>query len=434
MRVNSDELTPETKKKPAMEPTLNTGDHDQKQYMEYMTNAIIRRRPSDIAIGFAIYNAFIVWDWHQAPNSFYKLLSIRLTVTTIWLLVFYSHNNKFVQRNLRKVYLSLMMLALNSVTIIYATAFPGRINDITLAALTVPFCMSAFHLTTRDAAFVGCSFVAGFIALLALRNPADELMISQMAGLVVSLIMGLGGATISERYRRRAFKDEQLLREETIRADSLLTKTFPIEIAMELKLNHKSRARRAENVTVMFCDIINFTRAASQMEPDDLVDWLNHTFSTFDRLTAEHGCEKIKTVGDAYIAVCGVPLPVHDHADRIVNLALAIQEASAKMTLIDSAVQLRIGINSGPVVAGVIGETRFAYDLWGDTVNTASRMESMAPPGRIQITDVTKILLAERFKFEKVSSIAVKGKGLMDAWLIADKCELTTATTTKISA
>jgi class 3 adenylate cyclase len=154
------------------------------------------------------------------------------------------------------------------------------------------------------------------------------------------------------------------------------------------------------------------------MAPEDLVEWLNRTFSEFDRVTAEHGCEKIKTVGDAYMVVSGVPIPDENHAERILLLALAIKSASEKITLNGQPLQLRIGISSGPVVAGVIGESRFAYDLWGDTVNIASRMESTAPEGSIQITETTKEAIQDKFVLEKRPQVQIKGKGLMDTWLI----------------
>jgi adenylate cyclase len=230
--------------------------------------------------------------------------------------------------------------------------------------------------------------------------------------------MGIAGSTIGQNYVIRAYLAEKKLREETARADNLLLKTFPFEVAKELKTNQKSIARRYEHATVMFCDVVNFTHSSSHMPPEDLVDWLNRTFSEFDRVTAEHGCEKIKTVGDAYMVVSGVPIPDENHAERILLLALAIKSASEKITLNGQPLQLRIGISSGPVVAGVIGESRFAYDLWGDTVNTASRMEALAPAGKIQITEATKELLKGSFNLEKVSSLEVKGKGVMDTWLV----------------
>lgn len=200
-----------------------------------------------------------------------------------------------------------------------------------------------------------------------------------------------------------------------------MEKTFPQEVANELKINHVSKAQRFENVPVMFCDIVNFTEASANTPPEKLVAWLNDVFSAFDRLTYQFECEKIKTIGDAYMAVCGVPTPDVEHAQKIVKLALAINAESSKLSLNGSRLTLRMGVSSGSVVAGVIGERRFAYDLWGDTVNTASRMEAMASPGKILITETTKAHLGDTFKLEKVSGLMVKGKGKMDGWQVVER-------------
>jgi class 3 adenylate cyclase len=245
--------------------------------------------------------------------------------------------------------------------------------------------------------------------------------------------MGIAGSTIGQNYVIRAYLAEKKLREETARADNLLLKTFPFEVAKELKTNQKSIARLYEHATVMFCDVVNFTHSSSHMAPEDLVEWLNRTFSEFDRVTAEHGCEKIKTVGDAYMVVSGVPIPDENHAERILLLALAIKSASEKITLNGQPLQLRIGISSGPVVAGVIGQSRFAYDLWGDTVNTASRMESLAPPGGILITESTKMIIEGHFNLEQIPTLEVKGKGAMAAWLVHTP-KLASSPTTKVAA
>jgi class 3 adenylate cyclase len=234
---------------------------------------------------------------------------------------------------------------------------------------------------------------------------------------MVGFAFGVAGAFSSERFGRRAFLAEKALQAETNRADNLLVKTFPFEVAKELKLNQNSPARQFNNVTVMFCDIVNFTEASVQMSPEQLLAFLNQTFSAFERITVDHGCEKIKTIGDSYMAVCGAPIPANNHAERIIRLALALHEAAANITLGDKPLLLRIGVNSGPVVAGVIGETRFAYDLWGDTVNTASRMESLSPVGAIRITESTKNEIGDAFTLQELPESPVKGKGIMKSWI-----------------
>ena len=390
-----------------------------KEFVNYMIASVIRGRSTDIALGFLFYNLFMIWDWYIAPDKFLTLWSIRVAVTFIWLVVVWFHDAPFIQNNLRVVYVSLMLVALNSITLIYGIAFHGKTwGDVTLAAITLPFGMSAFHILRRDAFFVGSTYVIGFCVLLYFSSTPPDIRDRHVMSLAFAFATGIAGATISERYSRRAFLDEKRLREETNRADNLLVSTFPFEVAKELKFNNKSQAKRHEQVTVMFCDISNFTEKSASMQPEALVDWLNAVFSSFDQLVLETGCEKIKTIGDSYMAVCGAPNPSEDHANRIVKLALALLRESERISLAGHPVCLRIGINSGPVVAGVIGQSRFAYDLWGDTVNTASRMESLAPAGGILITEATKNLIGHMYHMEKIPALEVKGKGTMDAWLV----------------
>ena len=173
------------------------------------------------------------------------------------------------------------------------------------------------------------------------------------------------------------------------------------------------------DVTVLFADIVGFTKVSSGVNPKTLVVWLNEIFTGFDNIADRHGLEKIKTIGDAYMAVAGVPLPQEDHAARAAHMALDMMEALASFNQRHGyTLQMRIGLNSGAVVAGVIGKRKFIYDLWGDTVNTASRMESHGVPGRIQVSDATCQQLDESFVLEERGIIEVKGKGEMHTWFL----------------
>lgn len=392
---------------------------EQKEFEDYMIASLVRGRHSDIALGFLIYNLFLISDWYFVPDKFFTIFIIRLLVTSLWLLVLWLHDTPLIQNNLRRVYVSLMFIVLSSLVLFYGIAFGANLpHDITLAAMILTFCLSAFHIPRRDALIVGVPYVLGFYFLIHTGSNSLDIRVSHTISFAVAFVVGLLGATVRERYSRRAFMDDKRLREETNRADNLLVRTFPFEVAKELKFNNRSQARRYDDVTVMFCDIVNFTEISANLPPEDLVDWLNTVFSSFDQLVAECGCEKIKTIGDAYMAVCGAPNPAPDHAERVVKLALAIRSESERITLNGLSVRLRIGINSGPIVAGVIGQSRFAYDLWGDTVNTASRMESLAPNGGILITETTKRLIEKKFRLDQIPSLAVKGKGLMEGWLV----------------
>jgi class 3 adenylate cyclase len=202
-------------------------------------------------------------------------------------------------------------------------------------------------------------------------------------------------------------------------SERLLLNVLPGAIADRLKAGESVIVDRFDSVSVLFADIVGFTRFASQTSPELLVTMLNELFSMFDKLAERHGIEKIKTIGDAYMVVAGVPHPVADHATAIAHMALdmiaAIEEYS-KRTQLNLAI--RVGIHTGSVVAGVIGTKKFIYDLWGDTVNTASRMESAGLPGRVQVTETTYKLLRDQFELEERGAVEVKGKGPMTTYLL----------------
>ena len=223
---------------------------------------------------------------------------------------------------------------------------------------------------------------------------------------------------ITERRRM-----EMELRQQRKQADRLLVNILPYQIATRLKTGARTIAESFDEVTVLFADLVEFTAASVQMQPKELVDLLNQVFSTFDRLAEKHGLEKIKTIGDAYMAAAGLPVPRPDHVDAVALMALDMQEAIAKFTRPNGkAFQLRIGISTGPVIAGVIGMRKFAYDLWGDTVNVASRMETTGVAGRIQVTPEIYERLQHRYRFEPRGTILVKGRGQMESyWLTGRK-------------
>lgn len=223
---------------------------------------------------------------------------------------------------------------------------------------------------------------------------------------------------ITERRRM-----EMELRQQRKQADRLLVNILPYQIATRLKTGTRTIAESFDEVTVLFADLVEFTAASVQMQPKELVDLLNQIFSTFDRLAEKHGLEKIKTIGDAYMAAAGLPVPRPDHVDAVALMALDMQQAIAKFTRPNGqAFQLRIGISTGSVIAGVIGMRKFAYDLWGDTVNIASRMETTGIAGRIQVTPEVYERLRHRYKFEPRGPVLVKGRGQMESyWLTGRK-------------
>jgi adenylate cyclase len=178
-----------------------------------------------------------------------------------------------------------------------------------------------------------------------------------------------------------------------------------------LKETGSTTAQRFEAVSVLFADIVGFTPLSATMEPEQLVERLNTVFTYFDTLAERYGVEKIRTIGDTYMVASGIPVPRQDHAHALARMALDMLAYAAQGPL-----SFRVGINSGPAVAGVIGTRKFQYDIWGDTVNTASRMESHSEPGRIQISDATNDLIEGAFATTRRGPIEVKGKGTLTTW------------------
>jgi class 3 adenylate cyclase/CheY-like chemotaxis protein len=208
-------------------------------------------------------------------------------------------------------------------------------------------------------------------------------------------------------------KHRQLLAEQE-KSERLLLNILPQPIAERLKQEESVIADNFADVTVLFADIVDFTKLSARIPPADVVAMLNDVFSKFDRLAEKHGLEKIKTIGDAYMVVGGLPTPRPDHAEAVAEMALDMRAVLGGHTRdTGSLLTARIGINSGPVVAGVIGTKKFIYDLWGDTVNIASRMEALGASGVIQVTEATYARLRDRYVFERRGTVQVKGKGEM---------------------
>jgi class 3 adenylate cyclase len=247
------------------------------------------------------------------------------------------------------------------------------------------------------------------------RLPKDE--IGQLGTNFNSMAVAI--QNYSENLEELVKQRTRELNDEKQTSERLLLNVLPLPIADRLKQGETLIVDRFDAVSVMFADIVGFTTMSAKTTPEKLVSMLNSLFRTFDDLAEKHGIEKIKTIGDAYMAVAGVPEPIADHAVAMAHMAmdmLVAVHAYAKEHAIE--LDIRIGIHSGSVVAGVIGTKKFIYDLWGDTVNTASRMESHGVPGRIQITDVTLQALRDQFEVEDRGTVEIKGKGAMHTYLL----------------
>jgi guanylate cyclase len=208
------------------------------------------------------------------------------------------------------------------------------------------------------------------------------------------------------------------------RAENLLLNILPRSIAEKLKAKPQTISDSFTSASILFADVADFTPMAQRVAPADLVNMLDRLFGHFDTLVERYELEKIKTIGDCYMAAAGIPVPRPDHAQALAQMALDMLDAvESRGAMGDLGFELRIGINSGPVVAGVIGRKRFLYDLWGDAVNTAGRMQTEGTPGYIQITQATYELLKDEFVCERRGMVAVKGKGDMETWYLVGRRE-----------
>jgi class 3 adenylate cyclase len=240
--------------------------------------------------------------------------------------------------------------------------------------------------------------------------------------LICSGIIAVTASHLTSRLRKKEFFSRQALKEEQAKSEHLLLNILPEPIAKRLKDGEEQISDSFNEVTVLFADIVRFTSLSEHLPPVDLVALLNEIFSRFDRLAEKYGLEKIKTVGDAYMVVGGLPSPKKDHAEAVAAMALEMVEETAHFNeRTGNALDIRVGINSGPVVAGVIGKKKFSYDLWGDTVNTASRMESHGAAGRIHVTETTYDQLCKSFEFEERGVIDIKDKGEMRTYFLSGR-------------
>jgi class 3 adenylate cyclase len=246
---------------------------------------------------------------------------------------------------------------------------------------------------------------------------AAQLLYSAVSDLALLAAVLLLGEAV--RSRRALDNEHRLLLAEQDRSERLLLNVLPSPIAARLKQGEQVIADRFPEVTVLFADLVDFTRSSDRSSPERVVQVLDDLFTAFDRLARRHGLEKIKTVGDAYMVAGGLPTPRPDHAQAVAEMALALRaEAGRHLDPSGQPLTIRIGIDTGPVVAGVIGTSKFSYDLWGDTVNTASRMEATGTPGCIQVTDRTYRQLRDGYRFERRGPIQVKGKGELVTWFL----------------
>jgi len=324
------------------------------------------------------------------------------------------------------LYLTAQLVLILLLPFLLMVALGGFVNSSAVVLWSVLCPMAALVFDRPEKAPRWMLLYAGLLILGGALQPYVRLTNNLPPTMIVPLFFVLNLGTVSGiaffllfyfvREKDRAYRMLNLERE---RADQLLLNVLPKEVAPRLKQSGQTIAEHFDSASVLFADIVGSTTLFADMEPREIVDWLNEVFSAFDVLLDKYGLEKIRTIGDSYMVAAGVPSPRPDHARALALMALEMCEQLQQMPARNGRrIAFRMGMNSGPMVGGVIGKTKFHYDLWGDTVNTASRMESHGEAGKIQVTQQTYDLLRGEFDFEPRGLIPIKGKGELQTWFL----------------
>ena len=323
-----------------------------------------------------------------------------------------------------------VLTAGNGLVILWLASAGGVLPGYGVSAVLLLF---AYGFVSRTrfifAALRSVVIAIGFAFAAVNYRGAGSLMID--AFILGAAIFGtLLALRLLEQSRRRVFVQDLVIAEQSAalaqekeQTDRLLLNVLPERISTRLRAGEHTIADKYPAVSVLFADIVGFTPLVARLSPTEMIELLGGLFATFDRLTGERGLEKIKTIGDAYMVAAGLPDPMEDHAERAIDLGLAMIEAAsciAPMTR-GGGCFLRVGVHSGPVVAGVIGTRKFAFDVWGDTVNVASRLESQGMPNRVHISHATWLLVRDRFDAEPMGPVRLRGLGAIQTYAVTGR-------------
>lgn len=426
----------------AGKPLRMTGTHKDITERKQVEQAIQQRAQSERLLG-QISRTFIDRDVNAAIQFALAALGGHTNADRSYALRYsddrtaLSNTHEWCRAGVRSLKAELQNVPLSPCQWLYAPLLNGEVVQIASIADLPPEAAPECEILKRNAVqslinvpMVYLGKVVGCIGLESVRSPRvwtkEEIRLLTL----VSETIAIGFAQAEAESKRQ--QAEAAMRLAKQQSERLLLNILPRSIADQLKQATGAIAQQFEDVAILFADIVGFTPLSAQMSPIQLVNLLNGVFSAFDKLADRYGLEKIKTIGDAYMVVSGLPRPQEKTPEaspcRIAEMALAMQEAMQDFhTESGESLQLRIGINAGPVVAGVIGIKKFSYDLWGDAVNVASRMESQGKPGKIQVTAELYERLKDRFIFEKRGEIEVKGRGEMTTYWLVGKRESRTS-------
>jgi class 3 adenylate cyclase len=413
---------------------LRFPDDIEEQFREdYHANTVAVTRLA-MVLGIALYSVFGLLDIYAMPVSKYIIWTIRFGIIdplfVILLVISYDGRLKRQIQALMCIGVAIAGLGIVvGITIARDVEFGSKFYFSGLLLVS----MWAYGLSRLRFWY---AVLANFLILVGYEYSNIILLqrLETETGLVIFImhnffflganVIGMFTGYALERYTRREFIQKYTIEAQRDQADKLLYNVLPERIAEKLKQSNETIAEEFSSATVLFADIVNFTPISASFAPHAVVDMLNDLFSNFDELVDKYGVEKIQVAGDGYMVAAGVPTLRADHAIVLANLALDMLDCAKDEELLagKQPIEIRIGLNSGPLLGGVIGRKKYFYALWGDTVNTASRMESHGSRGKIQITRATYELVKDQFECEYIGVIPVKGKGEMDVWhLIARK-------------
>jgi class 3 adenylate cyclase len=390
---------------------------------EYWVRRLPRMRGRTVlAVGLVLvlYTAFGLLDPWIVPEIVRRAWLIRGGVLALCaVLILLSRTGLFARAH-QWLLASLPLLGgLGILAIMSASGETGRLLYYVGLILAIMWTLLFADLRFPLALGASLYLVAGYELIALVISPLPPpVVVNNSFFLAGALLMAAFAGYTRERAERVNFRQSLVIEQERHKSETLLLNILPREITEELKSGGGTVARRFGEASILFADIVGFTSLSARMGAEETVGLLNRVFSFFDSLVDKHGLEKIRTIGDNYMVVAGVPRPCPDHADSLAAMALEMRDYATALPL-----ELRIGLGVGPVVAGVIGTRKFQYDVWGEAVNAASRMESHGLPGQIQITEAAYELLRRDFLCRPRGRISVKGLGPMDTWLLLARRE-----------
>lgn len=377
----------------------------------------IRLTNQSALIGAVSCGSFAIAYALAGPRFYASLATNTVAVTLLCLSLVCAHRGALVLARIA------VLAPINVTVVVASLILGGRVGFVYYMLLfaAVSFMLFSEKQWGYRLGFASLSLVGCVLVLVAPRlhedlvSPAVTMALDVVSAVVVLATM----LVVVQLFTRDTSDAEERLAEAHARSERLLLNILPAPISARLKENGEAIADGFAEVTVLFADLVGFTELSQRLTPEELVAMLNRTFSAFDDLASAVGVEKIKTIGDCYMVAAGLPERAPDHAQRVARMALGMREALGRINHEGGySLELRIGLHTGPVVAGVIGKQKFIYDLWGDTVNTASRMESSGRPGDVQVTREVYERLDAEFTFERRGVIQIKGKGEMETYLL----------------